>query len=63
MNRAPLHDWHRHHPTAHRIAVHLLTCRDVLNLRSRRLVRDVRDRFGVGDSTARIAIELARRAA
>lgn len=60
---APLHDWHRHHPEASRIAGELLACRAVLNLRTRRLVSDVRTRFHVARCTAVTAVAIARRAA
>lgn len=64
QNRATLlGDWHRHYPTAKRIAASLLADRAVLNLRTRRLEADVRARFGVAPQTARYAVSLARRAA
>jgi hypothetical protein len=53
--------WTRHHPEAGRIALRLLSHRDLLNLRAGRLVRDVMDVFGVGGCTARIAVAMARR--
>lgn len=59
----PLHDWTRHYPTAKRIAAQLLSSPEVLNLRTRRLESDVRERFGVAAPTARHAVALARKAA
>lgn len=60
---APRQVWVRHHPQANAIALELLRHRDVLRLRSGRLVSDVRARFGVGHCTARIAVALAKKAA
>lgn len=62
----PLHcgsgrDWQRHYPTATSIALEILRERDLLRLRSGRLVRDVIDVFGVGACTARIAVAMARK--
>lgn len=59
----PLHDWHRHHPLAKRIAADLLAHRDVLNLRTRCLQRDIHEKYGVGHCTARTAVAMARKAA
>lgn len=59
---APLHDWHRHYPTAKRIAAALLAHRAVLNLRTRRLQADIQARYQVGTCTAMTAIGLARQA-
>ncbi|KRG69138.1 hypothetical protein ABB29_12085 [Pseudoxanthomonas dokdonensis] len=56
----PLHVWTRHHPEAARIAQSLP--RELLGLRTRLLVSDVCQRFGVATSTAMRAISLARRA-
>lgn len=53
--------WTRHHPQANTIALELLRQRDLLGLRSGRLVKDVCDVFHVGACTARIAVSLARR--
>ena len=58
-----LGDWHRYYPTAKRIAASLLSEPAVLNLRTRRLEADVRERFGVAPQTARFAVSLARKAA
>lgn len=57
----PLHDWKRHHPTAHRIARYLSA--DLLRLRSKTLAADVQACFHVSRSTAYCAIGIARRAA
>lgn len=57
----PSHQWVRHHPTANTIALELLRQRDLLRLRSGRLVKDVCDVFHVKPCTARIAVALARR--
>lgn len=54
-------DWQRHHPMATSIALEILHERDLLRLRSARLVRDVMDVFGVGACTARIAVAMARK--
>lgn len=59
----PLHDWHRHHPTAQRIARELLAHRHALNLRTRTLAGDVRQRFGIATCTAMRAIAIARHSA
>lgn len=56
----PLRDWKRHHPTARRIADRLLADPAILNLRTRRLEQSIRDVYGVGRSTALIAVTLAR---
>jgi hypothetical protein len=58
-----LGDWHRYYPTAKRIAASLLADSEVLNLRTRRLEADVRERFHVAPQTARFAVSLARKAA
>jgi hypothetical protein len=63
LSAKPLHDWRRHHPTARRIAADMLACRDVLNLRTRRLVRDIQQRDKVAICTARTAVAIARKAA
>lgn len=63
MNRIILPLYERRHPQAHRIASDLMTFRDVLNLRTRRLQRDIQQRYGVGHCTARTAIAIARKAA
>ena len=54
-------DWHRHHPTASRIALDLLHHRALLNLRPACLVRDVMEVHHVSQCTARIAVAMARR--
>jgi hypothetical protein len=54
---APLYE--RQHPTARRIAAQLPA--PLLSLRTRRLVADIRERFGCGNCTARTAVALARR--
>jgi hypothetical protein len=54
-------NWTRHHPAAIAIADDLLRCRELLNLRAGRLVRDVMSVRGVGLCTARIAVALARK--
>lgn len=59
---APLHDWRRHEPTARAIAAELAAQPALLALRSRRLVADVRARFGVSPAVGYRAIGLARRA-
>lgn len=61
ITEKPLHDWQRHHPTANAIALDLLRRRDLLRLRSGRLVKDVMAVFHVGSCTARTAVALARR--
>lgn len=60
---APLHVWERHHPQAHAIADAIHANSAVLNLRTRRLQRDVQARYGVCASTARAAIAIARKSA
>lgn len=57
--RAPLHDWHRHYPTAKRLAG-LLTP-ELLRLSTGILVADLRERFGVCESTAQHAVGFARK--
>jgi hypothetical protein len=54
--------YERHHPQAHRIADRLKRDRALLDLRTRRLVKDVCDVFHVKPCTARIAVALARKA-
>lgn len=62
MNRISAHPlYERRHPTANTIALELLRHRDLLRLRSGRLVKDVCEVFHVGGCTARIAVALARR--
>lgn len=56
----PLRDWKRHHPTARRIADRLLSDPALLNLRTRSLEQSIRDVYGVGRSTALIAVTMAR---
>lgn len=51
----------RQHPTARAIADALLVEPALLNLRTRRLIPDIRQRFHVGRCTARTAIAIARR--
>lgn len=63
LSAAPLHEWHRYHPEANRIASELLRDRAVLNLRTRRLQSDIRSRFGVCAVTARTAVAIARKQA
>lgn len=55
--------WVRHHPAANTIAAAVLTAPELLNLRTRRLVADIRERFHVGGCTARTAVAIARRSA
>jgi hypothetical protein len=59
----PQYTGKRHHPQANSIALELLRHRDILRLRAGRLVADVRARYSVGLTTARIAVALARKAA
>lgn len=61
--RPPLHVWQRHHPAANAIAGELLSAPALLELRTRRLERDIRDRYHVAPCTARIAVAIARRTA
>lgn len=61
MHRGNSATWTRHHPQANAIALELLRQRDLLGLRSGRLVKDVCEVFHVGACTARIAVALARR--
>ena len=53
--------WERRHPTAHRIASELLANRPMLTLPRWMVMADIRQRFRVGDCTARIAFALARK--
>lgn len=57
----PRPSYGRQHPTAKAIAAALLVEPALLNLRTRRLIPDIRQRCHVGRCTARIAIALARR--
>ena len=57
----PRHTSQRHHPSAQAIATALTADPALLDLRTRRLVPDIRQRFHVGDCTARIAVAIARR--
>lgn len=57
---APFRDWKRHHPTARRIAARLLSDPALLNLRTRSLEQSIREVYGVGRSTALIAVTMAR---
>lgn len=59
----PLHDWHRYHPTARAIAAEVLQHDALLNLRTRRLEADIRERYRVAPATARTAVAYARRLA
>lgn len=59
--RPPLHDWHRHYPTARAIAGALQDHAEVLCLPTWRLMLDIRARFGCSESTARMAVAFARR--
>lgn len=54
----PLHDWHRHYPAARRIAAAMP--RDLLRLRTTRLVSDIRGRYRVSTATAMRAVSFAR---
>lgn len=56
----PLHDWRRHHPTARRIARQMAGFPELAALRYRTLIRDVREKFGVGVNTASVAVRLFR---
>lgn len=58
--RPPLHDWRRHYPTASAIAQTLLAHDGILSIRTRRLLPDIRNRFGVSTSTAMRAVAIAR---
>lgn len=60
VHHAPLRDWKRHHPTARRIADRLLADPAILNLRTRRLEQSIREVYGVGRSTALVAVTIAR---
>lgn len=60
VHHAPLRDWKRHHPTARRIASRLLQEPALLNLRTRRLEQTIREVYGVGRSTALVAVTMAR---
>ena len=54
----PLHVWTRHHPTARAIAATITP--DLLRLRTRTLVADIRQAFGCGRATAMHALRFAR---
>lgn len=56
----PLHDWRRHHPTAHRIADDMANFPDLCRLRTRALITSVRERYPVGTTTAERAVSFAR---
>jgi hypothetical protein len=56
----PLHDWHRHHPTARRIAREMAQFPALAALRTRRLMSDIQQRYRVGSNTASIAIRFFR---
>lgn len=58
---APLYDWRRYYPTATRIARAIPG--EMLGLRTRTLVGDVRQRFGCATATAMKAVSLARQSA
>lgn len=51
----------RNHPQANRIASELLRHREVMNLRTRLLLTDVKQRFDCSDWLARTAIAIARK--
>jgi hypothetical protein len=53
--------YERHHPQANRIADRLKRDRALLDLRTRRLVKDVCDVFHVKPCTARTAVAIARK--
>lgn len=59
----PLHDWHRHYPTAHRIAYDLASDPSMLRHRTRILVQMVMPTWRVSKATAMKAISIARKAA
>lgn len=54
-------DWQRHHPLPKRIARQIPA--ELLALRTRTLVADIRTRFDVSPSTAHLAVGFARKAA
>jgi hypothetical protein len=54
----PLHDWRRSYPTAKRVAAAIPP--DMLRLRTRIIVSDVRARFRCATATAMKAVSLAR---
>lgn len=58
----PKGEWVRHHPTARRIASDLLKFPELANLRTRRLLADIRVRYGVGTTTALTALRMWRAA-
>ena len=57
----PLRAGRRFHPTAHAIAAALTADPALLNLPRWMVISDIRQRFRVGDCTARIAVAIARR--
>lgn len=57
---APLHDWQRHHPAARKIANEIAEHRDMLRLRTRAIIRDVMTKHCVSQTTAFVALRLAR---
>ena len=59
----PLHDWHRHYPTANRIAYDLAGDPSMLRHRTRTLVGMVMPTWRVSKATAMKAISIARKAA
>lgn len=58
----PVGDWQRHYPTARSIAAELARWPGLASLRYRRLLADIRERFGVSTTTAAVAIRLWRQA-
>ena len=54
----PIYVRTRRHPTANRIAAELAAWPALANLRWSRIVADVRQRFGIGETTAAIAVRL-----
>ena len=50
----------RPQPLAESIAAEIIRHRDILNLRTDRLVSDIRERFGCAYCTAMAALEIAR---
>lgn len=58
--RRPIYLGTRRHPTAVRIAAELAAWPALASLRWSRLVADVRERFGIGATTAAVAVRLFR---